>query len=114
MYRARAHVLRHLARCDDTARPILAALPPPQELKGQSCCICMCDYDDELEDADSDPVVRLSKCAGHYLHKACAVNAFQHSVKCPLCLRIYGVLLGNQPPGVMSIQLQPSRLPGYR
>jgi hypothetical protein len=72
------------------------------------------DYDDEAKDGCTDAVVRLGKCAGHFLHSACAVASFQHSNKCPLCLRIYGIHFGDQPAGTMTIDYHPGQLSGYR
>lgn len=79
-------------------------------LVGQSCCICMTSYGEEGE---GDTVVRLGECAGHFLHKGCAVASLRHSQKCPSCARVYGVSVGLQPPGTMDVARSGTRLAGH-
>jgi deltex-like protein len=38
---------------------------------------------------------------------------FEHQKKCPVCSQVYGPLIGNQPPGKMTDNVQSIRLPGF-
>lgn len=84
------------------------------------CPICQMEYYDNmltLADKDIDDlntnmvtgsspidIVLLSKCKRHFFHKDCieAMAKSSTSLKCPLCGVIYGIILGDMPPGHMN------------
>eukprot|EP00802_Teleaulax_amphioxeia_P016558 Tamp_16681.p2 GENE.Tamp_16681~~Tamp_16681.p2 ORF type:complete len:365 (-),score=68.78 Tamp_16681:348-1406(-) len=76
---------------------------PASDLGGDDeCCICM----ESFRDDHGEPCIKLSKCTGHYFHRSCIDNpgCFKQGwLKCPLCKATYGVQLGPQPSGTMTI-----------
>ncbi|CAI2371335.1 unnamed protein product [Moneuplotes crassus] len=86
------------------------------------CPICRCElYDDimtmkkeeicvqqaeMLKDPTEISVIKFGNCSDHYFHKDCAemMMGEKNHLKCPICSNIYGVLMGEMPPGVMSWQ----------
>ncbi|CAB3997410.1 E3 ubiquitin- ligase DTX3L, partial, partial [Paramuricea clavata] len=66
------------------------------------CPICLCNVTDKKT---------LSKC-GHSFCAGCIDVAFRHQKKCPVCSQVYGPLIGNQPPGTMTVNAQSTSLPG--
>ena len=75
-----------------------------QLAENDTCSICMCEFD------DNDPALKLSKCSSHYFHRACVNNphCFKQSfLKCPVCKTSYGVEVGPQPSGRMTIERKP-------
>lgn len=112
--------------------------------KENHCSICMCDLFDELDKITVEElvknqmelinrkmskvygvsldVVKLPLCEGvHPFHKECLVNQYksvgkENYLKCSGCNKIYGVQMGNMPPGTMSWRTEPFpnfRLDGY-
>ena len=64
-----------------------ASAKPPDEI----CAICMNIF--------TDPIP-LQKCQ-HKFCKSCIDKAFSHRKVCQICGTVYGMLIGNQPPGTM-------------
>ncbi|NWI93204.1 DTX3L ligase, partial [Pitta sordida] len=54
----------------------------------------------------------LTKCK-HAFCKSCIDQAMTYKQACPVCNTIYGVVKGNQPEGVMSVEKIRSSLSGY-
>ncbi|NXI65091.1 DTX3L ligase, partial [Anseranas semipalmata] len=54
----------------------------------------------------------LTKCK-HAFCKSCIKKAMTYKQTCPVCNTVYGLMQGNQPEGIMSVQTIPSSLPGY-
>lgn len=72
---------------------------PAQE--NERCTICLCDF----EESDEGNIVKLSRCGDHFYHKECMENcrgAYEF-VRCPICGIIYGILIGDMPPGIMTV-----------
>ncbi|XP_041361662.1 probable E3 ubiquitin-protein ligase DTX3 [Gigantopelta aegis] len=68
------------------------------------CVICI--------DIVSEPKI-LDKC-GHVFCCGCIDKCFQvFKPVCPICNTIYGVIIGNQPPGSMTVKHEPYSLPGH-
>lgn len=84
------------------------------------CPICRCElYDDlfkltkeqldeiqkkQLEDPSTIEVVKFKDCLEHFYHKGCTEGmlAGKEYIKCAVCSKIYGELIGDSPPGKMS------------
>uniref|UniRef100_T1J6J2 E3 ubiquitin-protein ligase n=1 Tax=Strigamia maritima TaxID=126957 RepID=T1J6J2_STRMM len=82
------------------------------------CSICCCSLTTPsyFEDG-SDAVIELKSCS-HKFHQSCISAMYNSSNKvgylqCPTCKIIYGVKVGNQPPGQMHYAVVPSSVPGY-
>ncbi|CAI9733114.1 probable E3 ubiquitin-protein ligase DTX3 [Octopus vulgaris] len=80
------------------------------EAKGASggqngdCPICLC----PITDAKT-----LSLC-GHVFCQQCIDHSFSAIGQyCPICLKVYGVITGNQPSSSMTVQDSFSHLPGF-
>ena len=71
--------------------------------RDDKCPICLCDVTDKKT---------LSKC-GHSFCADCIDEAFKHQKKCPVCSQVYGLLIGNQPPGTMYDSYRSISLPGF-
>ena len=67
------------------------------------CSICLSDITDKKT---------LDKC-GHSFCAGCINEAFTHQTKCPICSTVYGKLVGNQPPGKMTVSRMSLSLSGY-
>lgn len=76
----------------------------------EKCSICM--YEFEREDQN---IVLLSDCIGHFFHDECISNCRQGKefVKCPNCMKVYGVQTGNMPSGTMTVVKRSGRVPGF-
>lgn len=61
-------------------------------------------------------IVFLSRCKGHYFHDICISNCRQGNgfIKCPNCMKVYGVQTGNMPSGTMAVQRVPKGIPGFQ
>jgi deltex-like protein len=84
--------------------------------EGDKCIICLEELNENIvkdlnvDDLDflntykSPDVILLSKCQDHFFHKECMENMIGKNsfIKCPICLKIYGVQTGTQPPGTMT------------
>ena len=85
--------------------------------ESEKCSICQCEfYDDIVQYNDNKSLVlknfndyfnheidtiKLSKCQDHFFHIECLLNYVQNKkgFKCPNCQKIYGIIVGNMPPG---------------
>jgi len=66
------------------------------ELTQDNCSICLCEFDETS--------VKLSQC-NHIFHSGCISMCFNNGfVKCPICLKVYGIRIGTQPNGTMCVQ----------
>lgn len=65
------------------------------------------------EAAAQEPVLQLAGCVEHFFHHNCLKRSLEHSMRCPVCLRPAGAMLGTQPAGTMSVSLTPGTLPGH-
>ncbi|XP_041361523.1 E3 ubiquitin-protein ligase DTX4-like [Gigantopelta aegis] len=75
-----------------------------QEEDDNTCVICM----DTITDRK-----KLEKC-GHVFCRACIDKCFQtFKPICPSCNTVYGIIMGDQPPGSMTCTTASDRLPGY-
>lgn len=69
----------------------------------ENCCICM--------DLPKKPK-RLQKC-GHIFCKDCIEQYFEYKPACPSCGEFYGKVMGDQPPGSISMKKDYHRLEGF-
>ncbi|KAL6074725.1 E3 ubiquitin-protein ligase [Balamuthia mandrillaris] len=68
----------------------------------ETCPICFCDF--EVDGGDDSCAVLLNKCSGHFFHPNCIVHCFKSDyLQCPCCSMVYGVRVGTQPNGTMSV-----------
>ncbi|XP_050067353.1 protein deltex [Anopheles maculipalpis] len=92
---------------------------PPRWPRAQPCPMCM----EELRPGSQKVNVALSRCK-HQMHLDClnllltkqrrlATSQKNYYIECPTCMSVYGVKIGNQPPGTMTYQLLSGGLPGY-
>uniref|UniRef100_A0A182PL21 E3 ubiquitin-protein ligase n=1 Tax=Anopheles epiroticus TaxID=199890 RepID=A0A182PL21_9DIPT len=92
---------------------------PPRWPRAQPCPMCM----EELRPGSQKVNVALSRCK-HQMHLDClnlllvkqrrtATSQQNYYIECPTCMSVYGVKIGNQPPGTMTYQLLSGGLPGY-
>lgn len=71
----------------------------------EKCSICMC----EFSESDSQSIIKLHKCSGHYFHKECIELCHKQAhLRCPICGIIYGIMTGDMPKGSMTIIKYPS------
>lgn len=72
------------------------------------CVICMCEFTPE----DQGDIVQLAYCSEHYFHSACieACRGTNDYIKCPICGRSYGLILGDMPPGSLVIVTYPCQM----
>ena len=75
-----------------------------RRFKDNKCQICLCEFTKKKT---------LDKC-GHSFCKECIDKAFETKKQCPICLKVYGPLTGNQPDGYMYESYNLNVLPGYR
>ena len=54
----------------------------------------------------------MDKC-GHSFCTDCIDQAFKLKKQCPICSKVYGPLIGNQPKGSMYDSYQSTSLPGF-
>lgn len=82
------------------------------------CPICCDDLASQSAYNDTDgTAVSFIKC-GHSFHSACLKEMLNNSssdtyVQCPTCKEIYGIKIGNQPPGEMKYYIFHRPLPGF-
>jgi len=89
------------------------------------CTICFEDFEEEnfleywvsrkvrgLHNEETEIVsakriaIQLSNCAGeHFFHSECIAQWLAPQRQCPLCKVRYGVEIGNQPEGVMTVRI---------
>ena len=92
------------------------------------CSICLCEfYEDELNMYEQNPndievfqnfqynVVLLENCVDHFFHIECLNNLIgdKTSIKCPVCSKIYGILMGNMPYGTFNAYKIQQRCQGF-
>ena len=92
------------------------------------CSICLCEfYEDELNLYEQNPddctifetfqfnVVLLENCVDHFFHIECLNNLIgdKTSIKCPVCSKIYGILMGNMPYGTFNAYKIEQRCQGF-
>ena len=99
-------------------------------MEREKCPICLCEfYDDIIEDNKNFvlkdiktyteheiDVIKLNRCADHFYHLECLTNYIQNHTgfKCAVCQKIYGVIIGDMPPGKMVVNVnQNLRCAGY-
>ena len=85
----------------------------------EKCPICLCEfYDNIITDATNGTnldqldkyisqeidTVKLFRCEDHFYHIECLLNYInqQTGFKCAICQKIYGIIIGDMPPGTMS------------
>jgi hypothetical protein len=88
----------------------------------EKCPICLCEfYDQIIEDNPQQLILKpiniylqqeidtlkLFKCDDHFYHIECLSNYIQkkEGFKCAICQKIYGVIIGNMPPGRMTARI---------
>ena len=50
--------------------------------------------------------IQLSECAGeHFFHAGCIALSFGYKTECPMCKIKYGVMMGDQPKGIMKVRM---------
>ncbi len=83
--------------------PVLLSLYNPDDLvsymetsEEEECSICV----SSLCQSDS---VKLGKCM-HTYHRDCIAQWFETRPTCPECSTSYGLIIGTQPPGTMTVQ----------
>lgn len=63
-------------------------------------------------------VVLLNECNDHFFHIDCILNMIgeeKQYAKCPNCNLIYGIMIGDQPPGTMKVYAEKKhKCDGYR
>ena len=94
----------------------------------EKCAICLCEFYDDIIDNfenQSDDIsclytsgfnaVLLEKCMDHFFHIECINNLLgeKESFKCPVCSKIYGILMGDMPPGQFRAYIINDRCSGY-
>jgi len=92
------------------------------------CSICLCEfYEDELNLYEQNPtdctifenfqynVILLENCVDHFFHIECLNNLIgdKTSIKCPVCSKIYGILMGNMPYGTFNAYKIQQRCQGF-
>ena len=85
----------------------------------EKCPICLCEFYDNIISDDTNStnlqpvdkyisqeidVVKLFRCEDHFYHIECLLNYInqQTGFKCAICQKIYGIIMGNMPPGTIS------------
>ena len=97
----------------------------------EKCPICLCEfYDDIIEEDPKNlnlkPIniyinheidtAKLNKCEDHFYHIECLSNYIkkEEGFKCAVCQKIYGIIIGDMPPGIMSARIDKNlRCAGY-
>jgi len=63
-------------------------------------------------------VVLLNGCSDHFFHIDCFLNMIgdeKQYAKCPNCNTIYGIMIGDQPPGTMKVTIEKNyKCDGYK
>lgn len=66
----------------------------------EKCTICMYEFNEQ----DSNKIVKLNKCEGHFFHLECIEMCHKGAhLRCPICGYIYGIMTGDMPPGTMYV-----------
>ena len=88
----------------------------------EKCPICLCEfYDNIITDSTNSTnldqldkyisqeidTVKLFRCEDHFYHIECLLNYInqQTGFKCAICQKIYGIIIGNMPPGTISVNV---------
>ena len=69
----------------------------------EDCVICMCPMTDPKQLSCGHKF--CADCIGQYFDKC--------QPKCPSCGKLFGVMKGNQPPGMRTVKIVPQSLAGY-
>ncbi len=92
------------------------------------CPICLCKfYEDAIIEYEKNPgnvepllntpcdTIILEKCIDHFFHIECLNNLIcdKDCFRCPVCSKIYGILIGDMPPGTFNAYKTPQRCAGY-
>ena len=92
------------------------------------CPICLCKfYEDAIIEYEKNPgnvepllntpcdTIILEKCIDHFFHIECLNNLIcdKDCFRCPVCSKIYGILIGDMPPGTFNAYKSPQRCAGY-
>ena len=92
------------------------------------CPICLCEfYEEDIADYEKNPdniiplletkcdTIVLENCLDHFFHIECLNNLIgdKNSFRCPVCSKIYGILIGDMPPGTFYASKTPQRCAGY-
>jgi deltex-like protein len=98
----------------------------------EKCPICLCEfYDDVINDDPKNldlkdlntytsheiDTIKLFRCEDHFYHIECLLNFVQQQTgfKCAICQKIYGIIMGDMPPGKMSITIDDKlKCSGYK
>ena len=87
------------------------------------CSICLCEFYDDIIDYNNNQLIlkdfnsyiiheidtiKLFKCHDHFFHIECLLNYIknQPGFKCANCQNIYGIIIGNMPPGKMWVEVK--------
>ena len=97
----------------------------------EKCPICLMEfYDDIITETPGNLIlkpiekyisikldtVKLFKCEDHFYHIECLSNYIgnKKGFKCAVCQKIYGIIMGNMPPGKMRVKIDKNiKLDGY-
>ncbi|XP_071947424.1 uncharacterized protein [Antedon mediterranea] len=90
--------------CRGNVKVLKGNKTPAKKDEVEECPICF--------DVLTETVKKQLQC-GHKFCRNCIDIALQHRNACPICGIILGVLKGNQPPGRMTVNYSPMKLPGY-
>ncbi|XP_071946686.1 uncharacterized protein [Antedon mediterranea] len=90
--------------CRGNVKVLKGNQTPAKKDEVEECPICF--------DVLTETVKKQLQC-GHKFCRNCIDIALQHRNACPICGIILGVLKGNQPPGRMTVNYSPMKLPGY-
>ena len=98
----------------------------------EKCPICLCEFYDDIISNDTQDiilkdfdsyftheiyVIKLFKCEDHFYHIECLLNYIKDKTgfKCAICQKIYGIIMGDMPPGKMSITIDDKlKCSGYK
>jgi len=92
------------------------------------CSICLCEfYEDTFVEYEKNPdnvnllidtpcdTIVLEKCLDHFFHVECLNNLIgdKDNFRCPVCSKIYGILIGDMPPGTFNAHKSSKNCHGY-
>jgi len=98
----------------------------------EKCPICLMEFYDDIIDENTQNLnlknfdiyikheidtIKLFKCEDHFYHIECLSNYIKNKdngFKCAVCQKIYGIIIGNMPPGTMKVSINKNiRCAGY-
>lgn len=88
----------------------------------ERCPVCLYEFYDKIISNDTKNIdlkdfeyyysqeldaLKLVKCDDHFFHIQCLIDYSQGKIgfKCPICQKIYGVIIGDMPDGTMTIKV---------